>query len=65
MSMAESKRQLCLYLRTKTAYFRTPEGERMFDPESATACYTCLKTRRLLALMARLMLHGMTIFIDS
>ena len=44
--MAESKRQFCLYLRTKTAYFRTPEGERMFHPESSTACYTCLKTQR-------------------
>jgi hypothetical protein len=44
--MAESKRQFCLYLRTKTAYFRTPDGERMFDPESSTACYTCLKTQR-------------------
>jgi hypothetical protein len=44
--MAESTPQFCLYLRTKTAYFRTPDGERMFDPESSTACYTCLKTQR-------------------
>jgi hypothetical protein len=44
--MAEAKRQFCLYLRTKTAYFRTPDGERMFDPGSSTACYTCLKTQR-------------------
>lgn len=44
--MAETKRQFCLYLRTKTAYFRTPDGERMFDPDSSTACYTCLKTQR-------------------
>jgi hypothetical protein len=44
--MVESKHQFCLYLRTKTAYFRTPDGERMFNPESSTACYTCLKTQR-------------------
>ncbi len=35
----------CLYLRTKSAYFRTASGERIFD-ESSTACYTCLKTLR-------------------
>lgn len=44
--MAESRRQFCLYLRTKSAYFRTPDGERIFEPESSTACYTCLKTQR-------------------
>jgi hypothetical protein len=44
--MADSRRQFCLYLRTKTAYFRTPDGERIFEPESSTACYTCLKTQR-------------------
>ena len=44
--MAETKRQFCLNLRTKTAYFRTPDGERMFDPDSSTACYSCLKTQR-------------------
>ncbi len=36
----------CRYLRTKTAYFRNADGERMFEPESSTACYTCLKTQR-------------------
>lgn len=44
--MAEARRQFCLYLRTKSAYFRTPDGERIFEPESPTACYTCLKTQR-------------------
>ncbi len=44
--MVAAKRQFCLYLRTKSAYFRTPEGERVFEPESSTACYTCLKTQR-------------------
>lgn len=44
--MAESQRTICLYLRTKTAYFRTPDGERMFEPQSSTACYACLKTQR-------------------
>lgn len=44
--MAEEKREFCLYLRTKSAYFRTPEGARIFEPESSTACYTCLKTQR-------------------
>lgn len=43
--MAESKHQFCLYLRTKTAYFRTPQGERIFEPDSSTACYTCFKTQ--------------------
>ena len=36
----------CALLRTKTAYYRNPDGERMFDPDSSTACYTCLKTQR-------------------
>ena len=44
--MAGEKREFCLYLRTKSAYFRTPEGARIFEPESSTACYTCLKTQR-------------------
>jgi hypothetical protein len=36
----------CLYLRTKTGYFRTVDGRRQIDPDSATACYACLKTQR-------------------
>jgi hypothetical protein len=36
----------CLWLRTKTAYYRDETGARMFDPSSTTACYTCLKTQR-------------------
>ncbi len=44
--MANKSNPYCLYLRTKTAYFRTPDGRRMFEPESSTACYTCLKTQR-------------------
>ena len=42
----ESARRFCLHLRTKSAYFRTPTGERIFEPESSTACYNCLKTQR-------------------
>lgn len=38
-------RRYCLYLRTKTGYLRSIEGERLIDPESPTACYTCLKTQ--------------------
>ena len=36
----------CALLRTKTAYYRTPDGERIFKPDEMTACYTCLKTQR-------------------
>ena len=36
----------CALLRTKTAYYRTPDGERIFKPDESTACYTCLKTQR-------------------
>ncbi|HUY25959.1 MAG TPA: hypothetical protein VMV27_00950 [Candidatus Binataceae bacterium] len=39
-------RKFCGLLRTKTAYYRTPDGERRFDPDSTTACYTCLLTQR-------------------
>ncbi len=46
MTMAESSRRFCFYLRTKSAYFRAPTGERIFEPQSSTACYTCLKTQR-------------------
>ncbi len=38
--------RFCVHLRTKTAYFRDEAGERMFHPESSTACYMCLKTQR-------------------
>ena len=31
----------CALLRTKTAYYRTPDGERIFKPDDSTACYTC------------------------
>jgi len=41
-----STHQFCGLLRTKTAYYRTPDGVRMFDPDSTTACYTCLNTQR-------------------
>lgn len=44
--MAHSDHSPCLYLRTKSAYFRSASGERIFEPESSTACYTCLKTLR-------------------
>jgi hypothetical protein len=37
---------LCGMLRTKTAYWRSPQGERSFEPESSTACYTCVLTQR-------------------
>jgi len=40
-----STRRYCLHLRTKTGYSRSVEGERLIDPESSTACYTCLKTQ--------------------
>jgi hypothetical protein len=43
---AGSARSFCLHLRTKSAYFRTASGERMFEVESSTACYKCLKTLR-------------------
>ena len=36
----------CALLRTKTAYYRTPDGERIFKPDDSTACYTCLTTQR-------------------
>ena len=37
---------LCRLLRTKFSYFRAPGGDRLIDPESTTACYTCLLTQR-------------------
>ena len=36
--MTDATRNFCLYLRTKNSYFRSPEGRRMIDPESSTAC---------------------------
>ena len=36
----------CRLLRTKFSYFRAPGGDRLIDPDSATACYTCLRTQR-------------------
>lgn len=44
--VAAGAHRFCLYLRTKNGYFRSPEGERMIDPESSTACYRCLLTQR-------------------
>jgi hypothetical protein len=44
--MDASARRFCLYLRTKNGYFRSPQGERLIDPDSRTACYTCLLTQR-------------------
>jgi hypothetical protein len=35
----------CLWLRTKTGYFRSADGRRLIDPDSTTACYRCLKTQ--------------------
>jgi hypothetical protein len=40
------RHDFCLYLRTKNGYFRSPDGERLIDPESSTACYACLLTQR-------------------
>ena len=36
----------CRLLRTKLGYFRAPDGDRLIDPDSTTACYTCLLTQR-------------------
>jgi hypothetical protein len=33
-------------LRTKSGYFRSPDGERSIDADDATACYNCLLTQR-------------------
>ncbi len=41
-----TNRVFCGMLRTKTAYWRSPDGERLIDPQSSTACYTCLLTQR-------------------
>jgi len=40
-----ASRKYCLFIRTKTGYYRSQEGERLIDPDSSTACYTCLKTQ--------------------
>jgi len=45
-ALALRAENFCKLLRTKTAYYRNPDGERMFDSESSTACYMCLKTQR-------------------
>ena len=42
MPLAEAR--FCAMLRTKMGYFRSPDGARMIDPESTTACYSCLRT---------------------
>jgi hypothetical protein len=42
--MASERGKFCALLRTKMGYFRSPDGERLIDPESTTACYTCLRT---------------------
>jgi hypothetical protein len=46
MATAITTPRFCGLLRTKTAYYRTPDGARMFDPDSTTACYSCLNTQR-------------------
>lgn len=38
--------RLCGLLRTKTAYYRDATGERIFELDSTTACYSCLVTQR-------------------
>ncbi len=42
--MVSESSKYCALLRTKMAYFRSPEGERLIDQQSTTACYTCLRT---------------------
>lgn len=45
--MAETaKYGFCAMLREKNGYFRSPTGDRLIDPASSTACYTCLLTQR-------------------
>jgi hypothetical protein len=45
--MAEhTNRNFCAMLRTKNAYSRSESGARQFDPDSSTACYTCVLTQR-------------------
>jgi hypothetical protein len=41
-----TNRFFCAMLRTKSAYWRAADGMRLFDPESSTACYTCVLTQR-------------------
>lgn len=41
-----ANRKYCVLLRTKMAYFRSPDGERLTDPDDPTACYACLLTQR-------------------
>jgi len=42
----DTNRNFCAMLRTKSAYFRSAAGARLFDPDSSTACYTCVLTQR-------------------
>jgi len=44
--MTTNNASYCLLLSTKTGYFRSPEGVRLINPDSTTACYTCLLTQR-------------------
>ena len=44
--MEDPAHNFCLYLRSKNGYFRSPDGRRMIDPDSSTACYRCLLTQR-------------------
>ena len=44
--MRSDQGNLCIMLRTKAAYFRSLEGERLIDNDDSTACYTCLLTQR-------------------
>ena len=41
-----AKLKYCALLRTKTGYYRSPEGERLIHPASSTACYNCLLTQQ-------------------
>jgi hypothetical protein len=45
-AMADENQTFCLMLRTKTAYFRSLQGQRLIDGDDSTACYSCLLTQR-------------------
>lgn len=42
--MANGREEFCGMLRTKMAYFRAPDGRRLINPASSTACYICMRT---------------------
>jgi hypothetical protein len=43
-AIATANPRWCAMLRTKTAYYRDADGRRIIDPDSTTACYTCIRT---------------------